>query len=294
MFENVLVGVDGRPNARDAVALAQRLVDRDGQLTLAHVHRGEMPSIELLQPELAAANVNMELKSVVAAHAGAGLHRQADTQHADLLVVGACSHGLLGRAMLADNTAAALNGAPCAVAVAAHGYAEQRHAIKTVGVAYNASPESKAALEHVKAFLFAVARRRLADHLRARAKAPELDLALSSIADLGPGPVTEVVERNGYRVDMRVTPNKVAVPDDYTVRLTRNGAPVRGATVIATFTMLDMDMPTQAYRLAERSPGVYEHSSEALVMVGRWGLTFEVQPAGAQAFDVVILDHAAG
>lgn len=113
-------------------------------------------------------------------------------------------------------------------------------------------------------------------------------------ATAGPGPVTEVVERNGYRVDVRVTPNKVAVPDSYVLRLTRNGAPVRGATVIATFTMLDMEMPTQAYRLAERSPGVYAHSSEALVMVGRWGLTFQVQPAGAQPFDVVILDHAAG
>ena len=113
-------------------------------------------------------------------------------------------------------------------------------------------------------------------------------------ATAGPGPVTEVVERNGYKVDVRVSPNKVAVPDEYTVRLTRNGAPVQGATIIATFTMLDMEMPTQAYRLAERSPGVYAHSSEALVMVGRWGLTFQVQPAGAQPFDVVILDHAAG
>src|SRR5581483_10677361 len=41
-------------------------------------------------------------------------------------------------------------------------------------------------------------------------------------ATAGPGPVTEVVERNGYRVDVRVSPNKVAVPDEYTVRLTRN------------------------------------------------------------------------
>jgi copper transport protein len=113
-------------------------------------------------------------------------------------------------------------------------------------------------------------------------------------ASAGPGPVTEVVERSGYTVDVRVSPNKVAVPDDYTVRLTRNGAPVHGATIVATFTMLDMEMPTQAYRLAERSPGVYEHSSEALVMVGRWGLTFQVQPAGAQPFDVVIVDHAQG
>jgi len=55
--------------------------------------------------------------------------------------------------------------------------------------------EQKDAIEHVKAFLFAVARRRLADHLRHRARAPELDLGLSSLADLGPGPVTELGAR---------------------------------------------------------------------------------------------------
>jgi copper transport protein len=113
-------------------------------------------------------------------------------------------------------------------------------------------------------------------------------------ATVGPGPVTKAVERNGYRVEVHVTPNKVAVPDMFAVRITRKGAPVRGATVIATFSMLDMEMPTQAYRLAEASPGLYEHSSEALVMVGRWGLTFEIQPQGAAAFDVVVVDHAQG
>ncbi len=113
-------------------------------------------------------------------------------------------------------------------------------------------------------------------------------------AHTGPGPVTTVAAQAGYRVEIRVTPNKVAVPDDFTVRLTRNGAPVRGATVIATFAMLDMEMPNQAYRLAERSPGVYEHSTAALVMVGRWGLTFEVTPAGAQPFTVVLVDRADG
>ena len=113
-------------------------------------------------------------------------------------------------------------------------------------------------------------------------------------ATTGPGPVTAVVERNGYRLEVHVTPNKVAVPDDFALRITRNGAPVRGATVIATFTMLDMEMPTQAYRLAERSPGLYEHSTAALVMVGRWGLTFQVEPPGGQPFDIVVLDHASG
>jgi len=55
--------------------------------------------------------------------------------------------------------------------------------------------EQRDVILNVKAFLFAVARRRLADHLRKRARAPELDLALSSLADLAPGPVTELVAR---------------------------------------------------------------------------------------------------
>ncbi len=147
MFENVLVGVNGKPNARDAVALARRLIARDGQLTLGHVHRGEMPSIELLEPALAAAGVDVELKSIVASHPGAGLHQQAERQQADLLVVGSCSHGLFGRATLGDDTRDALNGAPCAVAIAARGYAENPEPIETIGVAYDGSPESAAALE---------------------------------------------------------------------------------------------------------------------------------------------------
>ncbi len=152
MFENVLVGVDARPNARDAVALAQRLADRSGQLTLAHVHRGEMPSIELLGTDLTDAGPNVELKSVVAAHPGAGLHQQAERQHADLLVVGSCDRGLFGRAMLGDDTRDALNGAPCAVAVAARGYAKDPKPIDTVGVAYDGSPESQAALAFARTF----------------------------------------------------------------------------------------------------------------------------------------------
>ena len=46
--------------------------------------------------------------------------------------------------------------------------------------------------DNVKAYLFAVARRRLADHFRKRARAPVVDFALSSLADLAPGPATEL------------------------------------------------------------------------------------------------------
>ena len=50
MFKNVLVGVDGRPTGRDAVALASRLTDPDGKLTLAHIHSGELRPSHAVAP----------------------------------------------------------------------------------------------------------------------------------------------------------------------------------------------------------------------------------------------------
>ena len=35
MFKNVVVGVEGRPNGRDAIALAAQLIDVDGELAFA-------------------------------------------------------------------------------------------------------------------------------------------------------------------------------------------------------------------------------------------------------------------
>ena len=113
-------------------------------------------------------------------------------------------------------------------------------------------------------------------------------------AHAGPGPVTSVVEQAGYRLELHVSPNRAATMNDFAVRITRGGKPLRGATVIASFAMLDMEMPTQAYRLVERSPGLYEHSAPALVMVGRWGLTFDVEAPGKSPFSVVLVDRANG
>ena len=139
MFRNVLVGVDGKPNGRDAVALASELVDPDGKLTLAHVHSGGLrpshaispglvreerdDSERLLEAERAAAGVSAELISIVELTVGRGLHLRAEEQGADLIVVGSSSRGALGRAMLGDDTRAALNGARSAVAIASLGYA---------------------------------------------------------------------------------------------------------------------------------------------------------------------------
>jgi nucleotide-binding universal stress UspA family protein len=82
---------------------------------------------------------------------GRGLHELAEREGADLLVVGSTRRGLLGRAMLGDDTSHALNGAPCAVAIAPVGYAHQPGQIADIGVAYNASVESHHAIEVARA-----------------------------------------------------------------------------------------------------------------------------------------------
>ena len=151
MFKNVLVGVDGRPGGRDAITLARLLSDPSARLTLVFVRSGDIAenladSEELLERERSTADLEAGLLSVVSLSPGRGLHEQAEQQGADLLVVGSCSHGTFGRAMLGDDTRAALNGAPCAVAVASRGYAEHHTAISNLGVSYNRSPESTTAL----------------------------------------------------------------------------------------------------------------------------------------------------
>jgi copper transport protein len=103
-----------------------------------------------------------------------------------------------------------------------------------------------------------------------------------------------VANHGAYRVELRVDPNRAAVPNSFAVRITRAGKPVDGADVTATFTMLEMAMGSQAYRLSAAGNGVYRRSAPALVMVGRWGLSFEIRPPGASPFSIVLVDRAAG
>jgi copper transport protein len=116
----------------------------------------------------------------------------------------------------------------------------------------------------------------------------------SAVARVGPGPVTHVVTQNGYRLELGIDPNRAAVPYEFTLRITRDGKPVRGADVTTGFSMLDMEMGTQAYRLREVAPGVYRQAAPALVMVGHWGLSYEVRPPGRAPFTVTLVDLASG
>lgn len=167
MFKNVVVAVADAETAPDAVELAKRLGGADVHLTFGHVYfgdehpwRGSSPEYDAVQRELGVEMLN-EVRSNTGAEAGIevvgapsvgnGLHQIAEAAAADLLVVGSSHRGLIGRVHIVDHTRDALNGAPCAIAIAPNGDARRSVHMSEIGVGYNGSDESKHALQFARA-----------------------------------------------------------------------------------------------------------------------------------------------
>ena len=162
MFKHIVVGVDGREGGREAVALARLLVVVGGKLTLAyvvardaHAYRGTNGAPEASDGGRAEAlreavreetGVEAHLRWYGSSSVGRGLHELCEVTGADLLVVGSSRRGLLGRVLIGDDTAAALNGAPCPIAIAPSNYSQQPGMTREIGVGYDGSPESEHAL----------------------------------------------------------------------------------------------------------------------------------------------------
>jgi len=123
---------------------------------------------------------------------------------------------------------------------------------------------------------------------------PAFALQNSALATVGPGRVAETVGRAGYTLQVLVSPNKAAAPDSFALRITKNGQPVRGADVTLTFNHTEMQMPQQEYQLTETQPGIYSRAAPALVMVGKWALSFQITPKTGPPFTALILDQANG
>ena len=134
MFDNVIVGVDQQQGGRDALALAVELADHHSTMTLARIiqdtWQGTSPPVGLAERN----TMNSELETMArdagleaqvrchgAASIGRGLHELAEAEQADLLVVGSSHRGSVDRVVLGDDTRDALDGAPCAVAIAPAG-----------------------------------------------------------------------------------------------------------------------------------------------------------------------------
>ena len=161
MFRNVLVGIDYETHGRDALALALKLSNADSRITLAHVHPGFSVATNALEGHMEYAQETRGLLAAVAqesgldaytrwlgaASVGTGLRTIANAIDADLLVVGTTNRSRLTRTLLGNPTKQALTEAECAVAVAPDGYAENVREIRQVGVAYDGSDVSEAAID---------------------------------------------------------------------------------------------------------------------------------------------------
>lgn len=162
MFKKAIVGVAARLGDRDAITLAKDLVADGAEVALAYVYlcdttpvRGSSGAFEaterqrgldLLEAARSESQIDAGLLCIGSRSVGRGLHELAELQGADVLVLGSTSHGLIGRVLIGDDTRAALNGAPCAVAIAPTGYSARPGAPTEIGVAYDGSPESEHAL----------------------------------------------------------------------------------------------------------------------------------------------------
>jgi nucleotide-binding universal stress UspA family protein len=164
MLGTIIAGVDGRDGGRDALAFAAALAGATESRLIAvqvypyevHPTRGSLAQYEnalradtqsALERTLADAGVTaraLVLGDLSPAHA---LQRVAEGEHADLLVVGSSHRGALGHVLVGDVASSALHHAPCAVAVAPHGYAASGGAARTIGVGFDGGEESLTALE---------------------------------------------------------------------------------------------------------------------------------------------------
>ena len=163
MFTTIVVGVDGLQGGRDALLFARSVRERaGGALVAVYVRtprpfalRGLRPDVEvvardegdaLLHRQLAAAGVPARAIVTVGASAGRGIHRVAEELDADLLVIGASHRGPVGRMVAGDNVRAVLLGARRPVVVVTHPAHEAQRGSPVIGVGYDGSPESRAAL----------------------------------------------------------------------------------------------------------------------------------------------------
>ena len=77
----------------------------------------------------------------------AALQDLAETRSTEVIVVGSCHRGGLGRALVGSVGERLLHGAPCAVAVAARGFQDRVSSLTALGVAFDGRRESEAALQ---------------------------------------------------------------------------------------------------------------------------------------------------
>ena len=177
MYERILVGYRDDERGADAVALGVDLARLSGaDLVLGTIvsavwveHLGERSgtavihggareetaaALEAAADELAGAPGlgRVERRLEASSSPAYGLHDLAESEKADLIVLGSSHRRAVGRAALGTVADRLLHGAPCAVAVAPAGHAQREdRELGVVGAAFDGSPEARLALRSAHA-----------------------------------------------------------------------------------------------------------------------------------------------
>jgi len=151
----VLVGIDGTASGLEAVDLAGALAVLTGTsvvLGAVYSFEGEMwPTREMADRALAEAEQRLpgflpcSSVAVPSTSPARGLSRLAAEHGARVIVLGSTRHGPIGRVLTGSVARGVVHGAPCAVAVAPHGW-EIRPAGLVFGAGVADTPEAREAL----------------------------------------------------------------------------------------------------------------------------------------------------
>jgi predicted metal-binding membrane protein len=113
----------------------------------------------------------------------------------------------------------------------------------------------------------------------------------SGTSRVGPGPVRTVATTAGYRLELTITPNEQAGPNELVLRVTKQGAPVPGADVQTSVAMLAMDMGRQRSPLRERQPGVYGTRTSVFAMPGEWAVRVDLTTPSGRRLSHTLVDR---
>jgi nucleotide-binding universal stress UspA family protein len=158
----LLVGYDGRPGSRDALALAKAFCAPGAtELTVASVRPywpalvgvENFPIVVKEDEEWIRRGATKVLGTIpfsprvlAGGHEAAGLKELAKAEECDLIVLGSTHRGPVGRVCPGSVGERVLDGAPCAVAIAPHGLAESEPSIEEIAVGYDGSQASTVAM----------------------------------------------------------------------------------------------------------------------------------------------------
>jgi nucleotide-binding universal stress UspA family protein len=162
-MSEIVVGIDDSAGAQDALAFATRFAQATGAaLRLVSVFPySDVPSraanrtyreylrsdAQALLDRVAAGveGIATSTEAIADTSAPHALHAVSERDGVALVVVGSTHHGPAGRVVPGSTGERLLHGSPCPVAVVPRGYADAGP-IRTVGVGYDGSDESEAAL----------------------------------------------------------------------------------------------------------------------------------------------------